>query len=226
MSMNQGFFMKMSRVLFLLLSTPMLVAPAFAEKAYVTDSFRISLRRGPSIENKILRFIPSAQPVEVLETTDGWSRVRTIEPEETQITGWVLSRYLLQRLPYQNQVERLQQKETELETLKTELSKSLEETTAERDRLQASVKTLASERDNIHGNFSKLKEDAADFLELKARFQSQSERLAHLESENVLLANENRQKWMGLGGGLVLSGFFLGFLFGRRERRRGAPRLR
>ena len=48
----------------------LLAQTSWAGKAYVTDSFRISLRRGPTIENKILRFVSSGLPVEVLESQE------------------------------------------------------------------------------------------------------------------------------------------------------------
>ncbi|MCK4728329.1 MAG: hypothetical protein KAT27_05355, partial [Desulfobacterales bacterium] len=60
----------------------LMVQTSWADKAYVTDWFRISLRRGPSIENKILKFLPSGLPVEVLESQEGWNRVRLLEGEE------------------------------------------------------------------------------------------------------------------------------------------------
>ena len=61
---------------------------SWAAKAYVTDSFRISLRRGPRIENKILKFLPTGMPVEVLESQEGWSRVHRLEPRQRSIKGW------------------------------------------------------------------------------------------------------------------------------------------
>ncbi len=80
----------------------------WARKAYVTDSFRISLRRGPSIENKILRFVPSGLPVEILESEEGWSRVLVSEGEGQALEGWALSRYLITREPWENQTKSLQ----------------------------------------------------------------------------------------------------------------------
>ena len=79
---------------------------SWAGKAYVTDSFRISLRRGPSIENKILRFVSSGLPVEVLESQDGWNRVQ-VQEEDGVLEGWVLSRYLVMRRPWKDQTESL-----------------------------------------------------------------------------------------------------------------------
>ena len=57
---------------------------SWAKKAYVTDSFRISLRRGPSIENKILEFLPSGMPVEILESKEGWNLVSPWNPSKAK----------------------------------------------------------------------------------------------------------------------------------------------
>jgi SH3 domain protein len=118
----------------------------WAYKAYVTDSFRISLRRGPSIENKILKFIPSGQPLKVLESQEGWSRVKASESEEGMVEGWVLSRYLITRAPWQRQAESLKQDNTRLkEEIALVSSKASKERGRTRDVIkdyEATLKTV------------------------------------------------------------------------------------
>ena len=74
-------------------------AESLATKAFVTDTFRISLRRGPSIENKILKFLSSGQPVEVLESNDGWSRVQPYVLQGQIALAGVVSSARCQELP-------------------------------------------------------------------------------------------------------------------------------
>jgi SH3 domain protein len=81
----------------------------WAYKAYVTDSFRVSLRKGPSTENEILKFIPSGQPLQVLESQEDWSRVKVSENEHGMAEGWVMRRYLITRPPWQHRAESLKQ---------------------------------------------------------------------------------------------------------------------
>ena len=88
----------------IILSLSLMGQISWAAKAYVTDSFRISLRGGPSIDYKILKFLTSGLPVDVLESEEGWTRVQLLEPAQDSITGWVLSRYLITRIPWENQV--------------------------------------------------------------------------------------------------------------------------
>jgi SH3 domain protein len=101
---------------------------SWASRAFVTDTFTICLRRGPSNDNKILKLIPSSLPVEVQETKDGWSRVRLLENNNRVKEGWVLSRYLVNRLPWEDQAKNLKEENTQLkETLATVNQEFLEE---------------------------------------------------------------------------------------------------
>ena len=80
----------MKRLLLIILITLgfcLMSQTSWAKKVYVTDSFRISLRRGPSIENKILEFLPSGMPVEILESKEGWDLVQPSEPEQSKRMG-------------------------------------------------------------------------------------------------------------------------------------------
>jgi SH3 domain protein len=118
----------------------------WAYKAYVTDSFRISLRRGPSIENKILKFIPSGRPLEVLESKEGWSRVKVSESEQGILEGWVLSRYLITRAPWQRQTESLKKDNArlkeEIALFGSEVSKQKGHTRDVKEDYEATLQTV------------------------------------------------------------------------------------
>lgn len=60
-------------VLFILCATS-----SWAEKAYVTDRFKVTFRSGPSLENKVIRMLPSGQELQVLDTQGDWSHVRVV----------------------------------------------------------------------------------------------------------------------------------------------------
>lgn len=193
---------------------------AIASRAYVTDTFRISLRRGPSIENKILRFLPSTLPVEILETADGWAKVRTIEPEATQITGWVLSRYLIHRLPFEEQTKLLSAENKELKADLSQTQAARTTADSQLETLRISLQKAQKELHSANRNFSRLEKESKGFIALKEEFEAQSREQERLRAENILLQKENRHQWLAIGGGLVFGGLFFGFLFGRREKRR------
>ena len=166
---------------------------SWAAKAYVTDSFRISLRRGPSIENKILRFIPSGLPVEINETQDGWSRIRLLEAEDGILEGWVLSRYLVKRLPWEVQASRFKAENGQLK-----------DRLAQIDQKWAS--TIEDER-----NYTK---------ELKKKYEVAQREVQRLSEENEILKSSQRNKWFTTGGLVLLSGLLVGLLVGKPPKRR------
>jgi SH3 domain protein len=190
-----GTMTKLLRIIVLAtLGLSVMAQASWASKAYVTDSFRISLRRGPSIENKILRFVPSGLPVEVVqETQDGWSRVRLLEAEDGILEGWVLNRYLVKRLPWEDQ------------------AKSLMEENA---RLKKSLATV----DQKWGE--KVRREQGLSQELKEDFEEVTNRAQRLTEENELLRSSKRKKWFTTGGLVLLSGLVVGLLLGKPPKRR------
>lgn len=83
-----------------LLMTGHMVLQAWAEKAYVFNTSKITLRTGPEVGKKIIAMLPQDEPVEVLqEDESGWSLVRLLKSSWENKEGWVLSRYLVTRLP-------------------------------------------------------------------------------------------------------------------------------
>lgn len=122
---------------------------SWAAGAYVTDSFRISLRRGPSIENKILKFLPSGLPVEISESQEGWSRVQLSENGRTYMQGWVLSRYLVTRLPWKVQAESLKKENARLKEKLTRIKKEHGEADSQHQQLIETVQTLTRENKGL-----------------------------------------------------------------------------
>ena len=97
------------------------------ETGYVTDIFQITMRTGPSIQNKIVRMLSSGQPVEVLETQDEWSHVRFLH-RENEIEGWVMSRYLISRQPWALQAKILRKDNEQLKAKLARVEKQLLDT--------------------------------------------------------------------------------------------------
>lgn len=163
-----------------------------AKEAYVTDTFRISLRRGPSVENKILKFLPSGLRVDIKGSRDGWDRVQVQEGENETLEGWVLSRYLISRLPWETQAESLLQENT---TLKGEHAGILEEL---RQRLQ---------------------ESQIRIKELTADSEGVSETTQSLVAENRSLKSSLKIKLFVMGASVLLLGMLIGSMAGRQRRK-------
>ncbi len=165
---------------------------SWAAKGYVTDSFRISLRRGPSTENKILKFVPSGHPVEILETKEGWSLVRSLADDQEHLKGWVLSRYLIIRLPWEDQAKSLLQENA---VLKEQLAR------------------LESERDTA------LKQNADKYVKLKTLNESSQKTIQMLTKENESLRFLQKNRLFLSGALVLLCGLISGMIVARQQKK-------
>ena len=175
------------------LGCSLIAQTSWASKAFITDSFRISLRRGPSIENKILRFIPSGLPVKVYETQEGWSRVRLLGEDKGILEGWVLSRYLVRRLPWEKQAENLKEENT---------------------RLKEKLATINEKWE------AKISEQLGRSEELKQNYEIARKTAKKLTVENEILKSSKRNKWFTAGGLVLFSGLVVGLFLGKQPKRR------
>jgi len=165
----------------------------WAMKAYVTDSFRISLRKGPSNENKILKFLPSGIAVDVLESQEGWTRVRPLEPGQGDIEGWILSRYLITRLPWEVHARSLKLENNKLKEKLVRIEKEWEEV---------------------------LKRESSDYLKLKIAYETAQRTVQTLTKENENLRSSQMNKWFAMGALVLLCGFMIGLMIGRQQKKR------
>jgi len=86
----------MKRYFFIILIPLTLFSPASqAETMYVTDSFKIMVRRHPGEKYKIVAQLPSNMEVNLIETEGAWAKISF----KGNRTGWVLKRYLTEKTP-------------------------------------------------------------------------------------------------------------------------------
>jgi SH3 domain protein len=95
----------LSMILIVLLGFLTLARQSGATKAYVTDSCEITLRTGPSNENRIITMLISGRPLEVVDTRGEWSQVKVLDDRKED---WVICRYPVTRLPREVQAKKLQ----------------------------------------------------------------------------------------------------------------------
>ena len=199
---------------------------SWAENAYVTDTFTITFRTGPSTNNKVIDMLRSGKPVQVLETQGEWSRVQIIEDGETK-TGWVVSRYLMTRLPFEQQANALREEIDPLREKLSSVEKKLNDKTVQVNELTKKLEETSQAFKNAERQYESLKKEAADYLSVKkANDAAQSELLSirkDLESTTTKYTQLKSSKdisWLMTGAGVLLFGLFLGLIFGRREKKR------
>jgi len=197
-------------------------ADGFAEIMYVTDFLKLTLRSGPSIENKILSVIESGQQVEMLEPGEDWSLVRMANGKE----GYVLTRYLMPEPTHNVLLEQLQ---TKHKALMQQAATLLEENTHFRDENKQLKSTLDENEKalkKMSTDYDKLKAGSAEYIELREKYKTVSGQLAEQTKRADALDEELRAieinqyiKWFLAGSGVLLVGFIVGFS-ARRQRRR------
>jgi SH3 domain protein len=210
-------------ILILLLSVCFANQSSWGSTAYVTDSFRISLRRGPSIENKILKFLDSGAPVEIVETSEeGWSLVQSLSLGDENVRGWVLSRYLITRLPWKDQVKEMENQVAHIKERADRLDKELSDTLGREKRLMRDLEKTTKELKEMNGKYEVLKKGSAGYVEVKEAYEKTRVEMERLTKENELLKKSEQRKWVGLGAAILLIGLIIGLVMGRRQRKRSS----
>jgi SH3 domain protein len=187
----------------------------FAQSAWVSDEFEITLRTGPSTGNAIERMLSSGTPLTVLErdADSGYSRVRTNAGTE----GWVLTRYLMSEPSAREQLETLSAQLSSAAAEGSSLNTQLDGIRGEYEAARQQIETLTREKARVESELADIRRTAADVLsinELNAALQSRlataEARIGSLEQENSELRNDALRMWFLTGAGVLLFGMLLG----------------
>jgi SH3 domain protein len=216
------FLLKCFRLCGLLLLLSLFAAAAGAETMYVSDMLKLTLRTGPSIENKILAVIESGQQLELLEAGKEWSRVQLPNGQE----GWVLSRYLTPNETSNVKLERLQEQHKNLTAQAAELLEENKMLKAENEKLRAEFEANQEAMVKSRNDYETLKAESAEFLTLKSKYTTavsqlteQTDRAQKLEEQLTQLEMNTYIKWFLAGSGVLIVGFIIGFSTKRQRRR-------
>ena len=222
-------------VVFILLSVS--VGPAHADRRYVSDMLIITLREGQGSEYEAIRTLKTGTPIEVLEESGRYLRVRTEEGEE----GWVAKQYISSELPkaliiagLKQETNRLGTRIEELEKRQTLLLGQLKD--AERSH-DAKVKGLEKSATNSREKVSRMTMELKQITEKYNILLNQSKKVVELISEHDRLQAENAKldtemedlkqenarlrstrmlRWFLAGAGV----FFIGLIAGKASRRK------
>ena len=205
----------------IILTMVLIATQALAESKYVAEDFEITMRTGPGSDRKIISLIPSGRSVDIISPGEEWSEVQYRDKQ-----GWVLSRYLTDKLPTAVVLERLQQKYDTLVQQKQELDKKVNELGSENQRLSKDLGQTQSDLTNVNKTYETLKSESGEFLKLKTKYEkavkdmnAAQNRADKAESQFIKLSSSDLNKGMLYGGGLVFVGFILGFILKRPKRR-------
>lgn len=215
----------MRRFLFLLVSL-LFCSTVSAQMRYVTDNFEVMLRTGPSVQNKIIKALPSGTPVEILrdDAGNGHSQVQTADGD----IGYMVTRFISdqpsarnQVVSLENQLEELRSNPSELQTLlansQEENAELITQNVSLTDELQR-VKTELQEIKRVSGNVVQV---AASNQKLETEVQQLLLQLDDIRIQNEALKDNSETIRNLIGAGLIVLGLFLGWILsisGRRSR--------
>ncbi len=210
-------------VLFLLVI--LAAGSAHADTAYISDDLNVAIRSGKTFQHRIMRFVPSGTPVEVLQRDDdGYVLIRT--PEGTE--GW-LEGTQLSRQPHAR--DRLAQAERQMDGLRDRLAQVEDRVSTlrdERDQARARVQETEAAIEAMVTEMETLREAAARPMEIareNERLQDLADqyrmRAEALESRMEELRQSEQRQWFMAGAGVAVGSALLGIILTRiRWRRR------
>lgn len=214
-------------LLFLLLAS---ASGAIAADLYVTDQLEITLRSGPSLNNKILRMLSSGTPVQELQVSEGWAQVRTPDGSE----GWVVERYLTREPPKGPRLDAAQRELAKLRDEVQQLQASLESARSEGGQASSEARTLGKRLKTVEAEFEAWKKANQDVIEIRERAErleaehaAAQQELEQLKTENRSLRAREKFYWFFSGVIVLLVGWTLGYLYcSSRNRARSQARFR
>lgn len=220
--------MKKITIIVLVVTGLCLCALPVSANVYVSDKLEVPLRNGPGTTYRIVDMLRSGQVVEVLSEKAGWSHVRLAEGARGR-EGWILSRYLMNREPWDKQVKALEEENARLRETASPMATELRELRTARDELATELNDKTDKLERLERDYEVLKTESSTFLELQKKFEMTQAELANTKNdlsertkERELLRSSHSYKWF-LSGALVLfTGLLVGLIMGRREKKRSS----
>lgn len=203
-----------------------MITPSVRATTYVSDQLEVPLRIGPGPRYKIVSMLQSGHMIEVISEEDGWSKVRSVNGNGDK-EGWILSRYLMNREPWERHVKTLETENAKLREMMSPTKEDLLKMTTRNTNLALALKERTQELETLKGNYESLRKSTSDVLALKKRFQKTRSDLTRIKAalaktsaENEILRSSQRNKWFLAGALVLLLGLLIGLMMGRRDKKR------
>jgi len=207
-----------------------LAQPVYAEDSaagstrYITDSYQIPLRSGPTNKNRIKRMVPSGTAVKILEVDKtGWAKIAYKGSE-----GWVPANLLENQPIARDRLASQILKTTAVEAKFNELKLELSTLQTRFDETSNELINIKQEKFETTQELSRLKEVSSNAVKLDEQNQEMKALLSRLEDENAIMREQIDQaedvvkrQWFLTGGGVLLLGLVLGRFFrlpGKRKK--------
>ena len=199
----------------------------WAEKAYVTNTSKITLRGGPSTKDKIITMLTQGTPVDILKTESGWCRVRVKDGDSGEYEGWIVSSFLTGDVPWKLQVQGLKNENARLKQRAENIEKEWSASSGQKELMSEQLAKAVSELNTIKTKYESLKAASGSILELQEShektlnaLQEARTTLETVQKENMVLKSSQRNRWFLSGAVVLLVGLIFGLIMGRQQRKR------
>jgi len=192
----------------------------YAKTAYITDSLRVEMRSGATREHRIITYIRSGTPVEIIEEylNNDWVKVRVRGRE-----GYVLKSYLVDEPVAKDQLAKMQRTINSTKASNQEQSETIASLQQELRKLKQEFKTGEANYQNLTSKYDKLKKISSNAVKLDEqnrmlleKQEKQKIELEQLTQDNIRLKDDQYIDGLLYGIGAVFLGALLAML---------APRL-
>jgi len=232
-------------MIFLMIVTLGFPIAAFTDTRYVSDVLVIKLRNEPEKDSEAIRTLRSDTPLEVLEETEAYLKVRIDSGQE----GWVTKRYITSNIPKPmiitelgEKINRLElsletveknkiQLEQELGNIKRNQNTSLGQyqSVVEQERKDAQKKDkeykeisqkytkLVNQSQNVIQLSEKIEKLQKENLQMRVSGKKNKETIQRIENEKKDLLRAAIIRWFLAGSGVLLVGMILGKLSRKKD---------
>jgi len=230
-------------LLLLFLGLPTLLP---AQTGYVSDTLYLTFREGPGDSYAIIKRLISDTPVSILEEQGEYVKVEL----ESNETGWVDKRFISYETPKGMIIETLKQEnkalenrilelETQLQSIRNQVSTGGNEPVQKIVELEASLKTAKDETEKLNlslsdskGKYDTLIDQSRNIQQivnenkaLQENNETLSAELAELKSKGQGMLKTDMIKWSLFGVGVLILGWIFGHSVSISKRRGGSSLL-
>jgi SH3 domain protein len=198
----------------------LLAATSWADPVYVSENIRLTVRREPGNDKKIVSILTSGDQVNVVQFGDEWTKIRLSDDKE----GWVLSRFLSTQIPSSLALKELEKKYADLVAKSGTPQEDFRRLKEENERLVADQQNCNKQFQALNDSYQSLKSDSQEVVKLRAdyedaltRIAEQGKKLELLEAEVGKATFDQHFKWFLAGGGVLLTGFVIGLVVRRKR---------
>ncbi|MDA1073659.1 MAG: TIGR04211 family SH3 domain-containing protein [Proteobacteria bacterium] len=211
--------------LLLFLMASIICQSAFAETRYISDRLMVPLRSGPTTGHRIVhQGIPAGTRLEILERDSASSFVHVRTAGGTQ--GWLLDQYLVSEPIARDQLAAALRQATQASAQSAELRARLDVLASDKGSALADSTTLQAQIVELQTELTQIRLISANAVETDAtnkRLSALNTRLRNeldvMIEQRAQLKQDQEQRWMLIGAGLLFAGLLIGVVIKARPLR-------